>query len=72
MPTYEYECEKCGRFQVAQRITEDPLKVCPHCGQAVRKLIAHNIGVVYKCGGFYCTDNKGGGSSKGSSAAGNG
>jgi putative FmdB family regulatory protein len=37
MPTYDYKCEHCGRFQVTQRITEDPLKECPTCGQAVDK-----------------------------------
>lgn len=31
MPTYDYKCEHCGRFQVTQRITEDPLKECPTC-----------------------------------------
>ncbi|MGE5380842.1 MAG: FmdB family zinc ribbon protein, partial [Methylocystaceae bacterium] len=23
MPTYDYRCEKCGAFEVKQRITED-------------------------------------------------
>ena len=30
MPIYEYKCDKCGeQFEVMQRITEDPLEVCP-------------------------------------------
>ncbi len=34
MPTYEYECKKCGVFEIEQRITEDALKVCPECAKA--------------------------------------
>ncbi len=30
MPTYEYECERCGRFEVDQKITDAPLKTCPN------------------------------------------
>ena len=29
MPTYEYECQKCGhRFEEFQSITAEPLKSC--------------------------------------------
>ncbi|MCM8818865.1 MAG: zinc ribbon domain-containing protein, partial [Candidatus Omnitrophica bacterium] len=32
MPTYEYECRKCGyKFEKFQKMTEDPLEVCPEC-----------------------------------------
>ncbi|MGI6406249.1 MAG: FmdB family zinc ribbon protein [Syntrophaceticus sp.] len=58
MPTYDYKCEHCGRFQVTQRITEDPLKECPTCGQAVERLISRNVSIVFKGSGFYCTDNR--------------
>lgn len=29
MPTYEYECERCGPFEVEQKISEPPLTRCP-------------------------------------------
>ncbi|MFB3060633.1 MAG: FmdB family zinc ribbon protein, partial [Candidatus Binatia bacterium] len=32
MPIYEYQCQKCGEFEVTQKITEQPLNVCPTCG----------------------------------------
>jgi putative FmdB family regulatory protein len=58
MPTYEYRCGHCGRFQMAQRITEPPLTVCPACGEPVQRLISNNVGIIFKGPGFYCTDNR--------------
>ncbi|MGB4505445.1 MAG: FmdB family zinc ribbon protein [Syntrophaceticus sp.] len=58
MPTYDYRCEHCGRFQVTQRITEPPLEKCPTCGQSVERLISRNVSIVFKGPGFYCTDNR--------------
>ena len=40
MPTYEYECKKCGVFEVEQRITEDALKTCPTCKKPISRLIS--------------------------------
>ena len=56
MPTYEYECEKCGIFEKFQYITEKPIKKCPDCGGPVRKLISAGAGIIFKGGGFYATD----------------
>lgn len=58
MPTYEYRCPHCGTFEVVQRITEDPLKTCPTCGQPVNRLISRNVGIVFKGSGFYVTDSR--------------
>lgn len=58
MPTYEYQCGHCGRFQIAQRITEPALAVCPTCGQPVQRLISNNVGIIFKGTGFYCTDHR--------------
>lgn len=58
MPTYEYRCPHCGTFEVVQRITEDPLKACPKCGQPVNRLISRNVGIVFKGSGFYATDSR--------------
>jgi putative FmdB family regulatory protein len=58
MPTYDYKCENCGRFEKVQRITDEILKECPQCGGKVERLISKNVGIVLKGGGFYSTDNK--------------
>jgi putative FmdB family regulatory protein len=65
MPIYEYECAKCGEFEVTQRITDDPLKRCPTCRSKVRKLIS-NTSFQLKGSGWYVTDyaRKDGGASK--------
>jgi len=60
MPVYEYKCPKCGVFEMTQKITDEPLAVCPSCGAKVKKLISHGVGIVFKGSGFYCTDNRNG------------
>lgn len=46
MPLYEYRaphggCEICQTgFEVVQRMSEDPLKSCPQCGNPVEKTIS--------------------------------
>ena len=55
MPIYEYRCEKCGDFEVTQRITEDPLKKCPTCKRKVSKLIS-STSFQLKGSGWYVTD----------------
>ena len=55
MPIYEYNCSKCGVFEVTQRITEDPLKKCPSCRSKVQKLIS-NTSFQLKGTGWYVTD----------------
>lgn len=59
MPTYEYKCKQCGVFEKFQGITEAPIKECPTCGQSVKRIISKNVNIIYKTGGFYCTDNRG-------------
>jgi putative FmdB family regulatory protein len=39
MPISHYQCRKCGkRFEVFQRITDNPLKKCNFCGGRVNHL----------------------------------
>ena len=65
MPTYEYECQKCGHlFERLQSITDKPLKRCPKCRSGVRRLISGGAGLIFKGSGFYVTDNRRGSSSK--------
>jgi putative FmdB family regulatory protein len=41
MPIYEYQCTKCGQiFETFQRITEEPLRECPHCKSPVKRLVS--------------------------------
>ncbi|MGE5592290.1 MAG: FmdB family zinc ribbon protein [Betaproteobacteria bacterium] len=58
MPTYEYYCEKCGRFEELQRMSDEPLSRCPTCGGPVRRLISRNVSIIFKGSGFYTTDNR--------------
>ncbi len=57
MPTYLYECEKCGRFEEFQKITAPALEKCPECGKEVKRIIGAP-GVIFKGSGFYSTDNR--------------
>ena len=64
MPTYEYECSKCGKaFELFQPITEparrrlkktDP-KPCD-CNAPVTRRIGTGAGIIFKGSGFYQTD----------------
>lgn len=59
MPTYEYECNECGKhFDLFQPITEDPKKECIFCKGPVKRLIGTGAGIIFKGSGFYATDNR--------------
>ena len=55
MPIYEYACQKCGTFEMTQRITDEPLSKCPTCKGKVKKLIS-NTSFQLKGTGWYITD----------------
>jgi len=58
MPIYHYRCDTCAReFQRKQRMTDEPVRVCPECGGEVRRII-QPVGVIFKGSGFYITDNR--------------
>ena len=60
MPTYSYECKSCKHnFDVFQSMKDEPLKTCPKCGKAVRRLINGGGGIIFKGNGFYVTDKNG-------------
>jgi len=57
MPTYEYECKKCGfHFERFQMISEKPVKQCPQCGGKVQRLMGAGSCIIFKGHGFYATD----------------
>jgi len=58
MPIYEYECLDCGkRFEIFQRISEEPLKVCKACKGQLNRLISM-CSFQLKGSGWYVTDYK--------------
>ena len=69
MPTYEYECRKCGHtFEKFQRISEPPAKRCPRCRSAVRRVLGGGAGLLFKGSGFYITDYRSDGYKKSAKA----
>jgi putative FmdB family regulatory protein len=55
MPIYEYECPKCGKFDVIQKMSDDPLATHDACGSEVKKLMSASA-FSFKGSGFYITD----------------
>ncbi len=57
MPTYEYLCQACShRFETWQKMTDEPLTICPECGKHIRRVL-FPAGIVFKGSGFYKTDH---------------
>jgi putative FmdB family regulatory protein len=58
VPTYDYQCEKCGySFEKFQSITASTSRKCPKCGKsALKRLIGTGSAVIFKGTGFYQTD----------------
>jgi putative FmdB family regulatory protein len=57
MPIYAYKCESCGHAKdVLQKMSDDPLSVCPACGQASFKKQLTAAGFQLKGSGWYVTD----------------
>jgi putative FmdB family regulatory protein len=54
VPIYEYQCPDCGyHFEQLQKISDEPIRVCPNCEQShVRKLVSQTS-FVLKGGGWY-------------------
>ncbi|NPV47331.1 MAG: hypothetical protein HPY69_10250 [Armatimonadetes bacterium] len=56
MPTYEYNCTKCGHtFEVRQSFSEAPVTKCVSCSGKVRKVFSPPA-IIFKGKGFHCTD----------------
>lgn len=57
MPTYEYECPKCGIFDVFQSMKDAHLQKCPTCrSRKIKRLLGRGTGIIFKGSGFYQTD----------------
>ena len=74
MPLYEYECARCGRFEIIRKFSDAPLMTCPTCGGEIQKL-ASAPAIQFKGTGWYITDyarKSDGKAGKGDSAKGEG
>ena len=61
MPIYEYRCEACGHeLEAMQKMSDEPLIVCPECSQPALKKLLSAAGFRLKGGGWYETDFKAG------------
>jgi putative FmdB family regulatory protein len=73
VPLYEYECAHCGRFEIIQKFSDQPLLTCPTCGRAVQKVLSAPA-IQFKGTGWYITDyarkSTGKGESKGGESKG--
>jgi len=59
MPVYAYRCDHCGvQFDRYRKFTEEPLEVCPECGEHALRKLFQPVGIVFKGSGFYSTDNR--------------
>jgi putative FmdB family regulatory protein len=71
VPLYEYQCGRCGRFEVIQKFSDPVLAACPTCGGGVSKLLSAPA-IQFKGTGWYITDyarKSGGDGSKPSEAS---
>jgi len=60
MPTYEYECTRCGHVCEEFKPVSAPRRQrCPLCRGKVVRLISGGLGVHFKGSGFYITDSRG-------------
>ena len=60
MPTYVYECAKCGEeLEAWQSFSDAPLKKHPACGGKLVKVM-QPVGIVFKGSGFHRTDSRNG------------
>jgi putative FmdB family regulatory protein len=55
VPIYEYECPRCGRFDVLQKMSSPALESHDVCGSRVTKLVSASA-FALKGAGFHLTD----------------
>jgi len=60
MPTYEYECSRCGVITEEFKPMSAPRRQrCPACRGKVTRLISGGMSVHFKGSGFYVNDSRG-------------
>lgn len=59
MPTYDYMCDSCGTaFEVQHKMADNPVIVCPRCGQSAHQVFSAGFGLNFTGKGFYQTDTQ--------------
>ncbi len=59
MPIYEYQCTECGlEMEKLQKLSDEPLTVCPECGKPTLQKKVSAAGFRLKGSGWYETDFK--------------
>ena len=59
MPIYEYACQSCGHeFEAMQKISDEPISLCPSCGENKAKKLVSAPQFKLKGSGWYETDFK--------------
>ena len=59
MPTYEYECTRCGLITEEFKPMSAPRRQrCPECRGKVERLISGGAGLHFKGSGFYINDSR--------------
>ena len=60
MPTYEYQCTRCGKITEEFKPVSAPRRQrCPACRGKVERLLSGGSGILFKGSGFYVTDSRG-------------
>lgn len=58
MPTYDYSCPNGHRFEVFQRMSDEPVSECAECGAGAERVISGGVGFLFKGDGFYITESR--------------
>ncbi len=53
MPTYEYECQRCGTIEIGHSIVDRARSRCPLCGNKVKRLVSGGAGTIIDASGFW-------------------
>lgn len=53
MPTYEYNCPRCGLVEISHSITEAARSDCQLCGGTLKRLISGGTGFLLDSGGYW-------------------
>jgi putative FmdB family regulatory protein len=65
MPVYQYICTNCDmEFELKQGFNDESIVKCPRCKKDARRVFAP-APIIFKGSGFYTTDRKNKGNSRG-------
>ena len=53
MPTYEYQCPRCGPIEISHSIVEPARSACARCNAAITRMISGGSGVLFDTNGFW-------------------